>query len=294
MSQSTAAGFIPSINLFSGLDRSQAITPASRDATDGDQLDHLPVKALAVRAIVNLGNGSMLIATELAAGSASPGGRGSVGRKGSRALSNQAVTIGAAREARLDFFRGIAMFIIFIAHLPLNPWNNWIPARFGPSDATEMFVFCSGFASAIAFGGSFRRHGFVIGSLRIAHRCWQVYWSHLGLFLTVATIAVLGTWWSDSVDYVHALYLQHFFAEPDRGIVGLVTLTYVPNYFDILPMYIVVLAMVPAVMALARLGPRRRSQAASRSIWLSSPLPGTCRRSGGRTGPGSSIPSAGS
>ena len=93
------------------------------------------------------------------------------------------------RDTRLDFFRGLAMFIIFIAHLPLNPWNDWIPARFGPSDATEMFVFCSGFASAIAFGGSFLRHGFAIGTLRILHRCWQVYWSHLGLFLTVAAIA---------------------------------------------------------------------------------------------------------
>jgi hypothetical protein len=171
-------------------------------------------------------------------------------------LSSQAVTTGAAaREARLDFFRGIAMFIIFIAHLPLNPWNNYIPARFGPSDATEMFVFCSGFASAIAFGGSFRRHGFAIGTLRIAHRCWQVYWSHLGLFLIVAAIAVIGTWWSGSVDYVQELYLQRFFAEPRQGVIGLVTLTYVPNYFDILPMYIVVLAMVPAVMALARLAP---------------------------------------
>lgn len=172
-----------------------------------------------------------------------------------RTLSSQApISATAAREARLDFFRGIAMFIIFIAHLPLNPWNDWIPARFGPSDATEMFVFCSGFASALAFGGSFRRHGFAIGTLRIAHRCWQVYWSHLGLFLTVAAIAVIGTWWSNGIDYVHALYLQNFFAEPRQGIAGLVTLTYVPNYFDILPMYIVVLAMVPAVMALARLG----------------------------------------
>ncbi|MGD9508370.1 MAG: OpgC family protein [Geminicoccaceae bacterium] len=159
------------------------------------------------------------------------------------------------REARLDFFRGIAMFIIFIAHQPLNPWNNWIPARFGPSDATEMFVFCSGFASAIAFGGSFRRHGFATGSLRIAHRCWQVYWSHLGLFLAVAATAILGSRLSGGIDYVEALYLQHFFAEPRQGIVGLVTLTYVPNYFDILPMYIVVLAMVPVVMALARIGP---------------------------------------
>jgi hypothetical protein len=171
-------------------------------------------------------------------------------------LSSLAATTGnGAREARLDFFRGIAMFIIFIAHVPLNPWNNYIPARFGPSDATEMFVFCSGFASALAFGGSFRRHGFAIGTLRIIHRCWQVYWSHLGLFLTVAAIAVIGTWWSGAVDYVEALYLQHFFAEPRQGIVSLVTLTYVPNYFDILPMYIVVLAMVPAVMALARVGP---------------------------------------
>lgn len=159
------------------------------------------------------------------------------------------------REARLDFFRGIAMFIIFIAHQPLNPWNNWIPARFGPSDATEMFVFCSGFASAIAFGGSFRRHGFAVGTLRIAHRCWQVYWSHLGLFLVVAAAAVVGSRLSGGIDHVEGLYLQHFFAEPRQGIVGLVTLTYVPNYFDILPMYIVVLAMVPIVMALARIGP---------------------------------------
>src|SRR5687767_1437073 len=91
-----------------------------------------------------------------------------------RVLSSLAATTGnGAREARLDFFRGIAMFIIFIAHVPLNPWNNYIPARFGPSDATEMFVFCSGFASVLAFGGSFRRHGFTIGTLRIIHRCWQ-------------------------------------------------------------------------------------------------------------------------
>ena len=160
-----------------------------------------------------------------------------------------------AREVRIDFFRGLAMFIIFIALVPGNPWNNSSPARFGPSDATEMFVFCSGFASAIAFGGSFRRHGFGIGTLRIAHRCWQVYWCHIGLFLTVAASAVLGTWWLGGILYAEALYPPRFFAQPRQGLVPLLALTYVPNYFDILPMYIVVLAMVPAVMILARIGP---------------------------------------
>jgi hypothetical protein len=170
--------------------------------------------------------------------------------------SEAALGTGRTRDTRLDFFRGLAMFIIFIAHLPLNPWNNYIPARFGPSDATEMFVFCSGFASAIAFGGTFVRHGFAIGALRILQRCWQVYWSHVGLFLTVAAISVLGTWrLASGTDYVEVMYLQRFFAEPRQGIVHLLTLTYVPNYFDILSMYIVVLAMVPVVMALARVTP---------------------------------------
>lgn len=159
-----------------------------------------------------------------------------------------------ARDARLDFFRGLAMLIIFVAHVPHNPWNDYIPACFGPSDATEMFVFCSGFGSALAFGASFARHGFAVGTLRIAHRCWQVFWSHLGLFLAVAAIALAGTV-ATGRDYVASLNLDPFFAEPETGVLHLVTLRYVPNYFDILPMYLVVLALVPALVALAALRP---------------------------------------
>src|SRR3546814_2318146 len=70
------------------------------------------------------------------------------------------------RDPRLDFFRGVAMLIIFVAHVPDNPWAGFIPARFGWSDATEMFVFCSGFAAAIAFGGSFATAGFGYGTVR--------------------------------------------------------------------------------------------------------------------------------
>ena len=161
----------------------------------------------------------------------------------------------AGRDPRLDVFRGLAMAIILVAHVPGNPVTEFIPARFGPSDAAEMFVFCSGFASAIAFGGTFGRAGFILGTLRIAHRCWQIYWSHLALFVTVAALCVAGSVLPGAVDYVHALWLQQFFAEPRQGLLHLVTFTYVPHYFDILPMYMVVLAMVPAVMALARLGP---------------------------------------
>ncbi|KUJ86202.1 hypothetical protein AVO45_00690 [Ruegeria marisrubri] len=172
------------------------------------------------------------------------------------------------RDPRLDFYRGIAMFIILIAHIPGNPWAGWIPARFGFSDAAEIFVFCSGMASAIAFGGAFLRRGWWMGTTRVTYRIWQVYWAHIGLFFFVAmSLAALDLSGSFEKSYVASLNLQHFFNDPMPQMVGLFTLTYVPNYFDILPMYLVVLAMMPLMMALSQIG-FWAVAATSVTIWL--------------------------
>jgi hypothetical protein len=166
----------------------------------------------------------------------------------------QAAPRASVRDPRLDFFRGLAMFIILIAHIPGNWLTLWIPARFGFSDATEIFVFCSGMASALAFGKVFRDRGWAMGTARVAFRCWQVYWAHICLFLAVATtMAALNASGQLERDYVGQLNLHPFFDDTASTLVGLMMLTYVPNYFDILPMYLVILVMLPAVMALARL-----------------------------------------
>ena len=155
------------------------------------------------------------------------------------------------RDLRLDTFRGIAMFIILVAHIPGNAWTGWIPARFGFSDATEIFVFCSGMASALAFGGVFVRQGWRMGTARVGFRVWQVYWAHIGLFFFVAmSMAALNGLETDR-NYIASLNLTHFFNRPAQQLPGLFTLTYVPNYFDILPMYLVVLALMPLMLALA-------------------------------------------
>ncbi|WP_343559357.1 OpgC family protein [Kiloniella sp. b19] len=158
------------------------------------------------------------------------------------------------RDPRLDIFRGLSMFIIFIAHLPGNSWTLWIPARFGFSDATETFVFCSGMASSFAFASVFKNHGWWMGTARISHRVWQVYWAQIAVFLVIAGgLAFLNLHTDGTFDYVKQLNLHHFFNDPMPQLVGLFTLTYVPNLFDILPMYIVILALIPAVMFFARI-----------------------------------------
>ncbi|MCK0166735.1 OpgC domain-containing protein [Jannaschia sp. S6380] len=179
-------------------------------------------------------------------------------------------TAGAAiRDPRLDFFRGLAMFIILLAHTPGNAWTLWIPARWGFSDATEIFVFCSGMASAIAFGRTFDRAGWTMGAARVAYRVWQIYWAHICMFLALATIlaAIDATGWHPDKEYIGSLNLWKFFADPAPQLIGLMTLTYVPNYFDILPMYMVVLVMMPLVVALARVSLPLLALA-SVTVWL--------------------------
>lgn len=187
------------------------------------------------------------------------------------------------RDPRLDFFRGLAMFIIFIAHVPGNSWTSWIPARFGYSDATEIFVFCSGMASSFAFASVFASHGWWMGTARISHRVWQVYWAQVGLFFVIAgalwameankeaLISSLIGAYDPSVhtrDFVGALNLRNFFNDPGGNLVGLLTLTYVPNYFDILPMYLGILALIPAIMLAHRYGGFPLVIALSLVLWV--------------------------
>ena len=188
-------------------------------------------------------------------------------RAGREAMAVSASASGTSgvttRDPRLDFYRGIAMFIILFAHTPGNFFTSWIPARWGFSDATEIFVFCSGMASAIAFGRTYDRAGWRLGTARVGYRVWQVYWAHIGMFFFIAMM--LAFWDSFGIfekRYIGTLNLIPFFDGVTRAgelvsttadqMVGIFTLTYVPNYFDILPMYMVILVMMPVVMALSR------------------------------------------
>ena len=165
--------------------------------------------------------------------------------------TNASPVRGRVRDPRLDFYRGIAMLVIFTSHAPNNTWGDWIPGRFGFSDATEIFVFCSGMASAIAFGTSYDRSGWLMGTARVLYRCWQIYWAHICLFFALLLMLIALDKIGFEKNYVNSLALQTFLNNTSDAVFGLLTLTYVPNYFDILPMYILILLMMPLVIGLS-------------------------------------------
>src|ERR671922_2156221 len=96
------------------------------------------------------------------------------------------------RDLRLDLFRGIALWLIFLDHIPSNI-VSWITIRnYGFSDATEIFVFVSGYTAAFVYGRAMRERGFVVAGARILRRAWQIYLAHVVLFIIfVAEIAYL-------------------------------------------------------------------------------------------------------
>jgi hypothetical protein len=171
------------------------------------------------------------------------------------------------RDGRIDLARGLTMLIIFTAHVPDNLWAEFIPARFGFSSGAEAFVLCSGLASGVAFGGTFRRDGFEAGSRRIGRRVVQLWLAQIAAFaafallLSAADAALGGSFYRERYGLA---YVQ---GAPLDAMLALARLAYVPLYFDILPLYIVVLAAVPLMVGLAAVSPRL-ALGTSGLLWL--------------------------
>src|SRR6266404_4824207 len=91
----------------------------------------------------------------------------------SPAMPASVVTTG--RDLRLDLFRGLALWLIFLDHIPSNIVSWGTIRNYGFSDAAEIFIFISGYTAAFVYGGAMRDRGFIVASARILKRAWQIY-----------------------------------------------------------------------------------------------------------------------
>ena len=162
---------------------------------------------------------------------------------------------GGARDLRLDLFRGVALVMIFINHVPGNFASYWTHMNFGLSDAAEAFVFLSGFAAAIAYSADFERGRHLLGTWRIFERAWTLYAFHIVMLMVVAGIVALAHLRLASPDYLDMIEIGPLFHETQIAVVKALTLRWMPKYLDILPLYVVLLLLLPAMLLLVRQGP---------------------------------------
>jgi hypothetical protein len=157
------------------------------------------------------------------------------------------------RDPRVDVLRGATLLMIFVDHVPGSTLSLFTLHNFGFCDAAEAFVLLAGLSSMMAYGKIFERNGWRAGLQKIGRRCLRIYAYQAGLLVT--TMIVVQHW------------MTHFGLAPlaiaplvDSGLTGLLrglTLRALPNYLDILPLYIVLLALFPLIYTCLQ-----------RSMWL--------------------------
>jgi hypothetical protein len=163
--------------------------------------------------------------------------------------------VSTERDLRLDLFRGLALWLIFLDHIPSNA-VSWVTIRnYGFSDATEIFVFISGYTAAFVYGRAMHEHGFMVAGARILKRVWQIYVAHVFLFaIYLAEIAYVAHHFDNPL-YTEEMGVRNFLNNPDITIVQALLLKFKPVNMDVLPLYIMLLLWFPPVLWLLRRAP---------------------------------------
>ncbi len=151
------------------------------------------------------------------------------------------------RDLRLDACRGLALWFIFIDHIPNNALA-WLTLRnYGFSDTTEVFVFVSGYTCMLAYGGALREQGWPTIMARVLRRAWEIYAAFL--LLLIAYIALI--WMVGNGElYLDETNTRFLFNNPGEAIFHAAILRYAPVNTDILPTFVLLHLAFPLVLRL--------------------------------------------
>jgi hypothetical protein len=156
------------------------------------------------------------------------------------------------RDLRIDFFRGFALWSMFIDHL-IKSWLRAVTlSKFAFCDSAELFVFLAGVSAGIVYKKALLREGLWSAWLKALRRALVIYRTHLILFILVVAEAGALVTWLNPPAFLQFINLEPFAAHPYRSILDIVLLRYQPKFFDILPLYIALFLIFCLVLPLLR------------------------------------------
>ncbi|WP_072396679.1 OpgC domain-containing protein [Hyphomicrobium sp. CS1GBMeth3] len=152
----------------------------------------------------------------------------------------------------IDFWRGVALVMIFINHIPGLDYSILTLRNYAISDAAELFVFLAGCSVAFVANGqaTVKPLGAVV--MRLLVRAFEIWQAQIAtISVAIAILAASAIYFTDPLllDWHGA---GPAFSDTVRSSIGLVLLTYQIGYFNILPLYVVLMLMAVALVVLSR------------------------------------------
>src|SRR6201993_5349378 len=154
------------------------------------------------------------------------------------------------RDLRIDACRGIALWWIFLDHIPNNIGGWLTPRNYGFSDAAEVFMFISGVTCALAYGRAQQREGWSSMIGRSLRRGWDIYAAFLLLTLGCAILVYLAGRDHLADESNTRILLDH----PGAALAHAAILQYRPVNTDIWPIFVLLhLSFAPLLWLLLRM-----------------------------------------
>ena len=152
----------------------------------------------------------------------------------------------------VDFWRGFALVTIFINHVPGIWYERLTHRNFSISDSAELFVFLAGWSLGLLVGRREAQKSISALGFRLGGRALQIYAAHI--LISALALALLAF---TAYVTLNPLVLEWhnaaaFFLDPTHVQIGIVLLTHQLGYFDILPLYVVLMLAAPIVAAVDR------------------------------------------
>ena len=171
-------------------------------------------------------------------------------------VSNQPKFVNSVRDVRIDFFRGIALYMILVDHIVGDPINNFTYQRFGFSDAAEIFVFLSGVSCGIAYSRVLARRGWEALLASTTRRAMQLY----VYYLCTSIVTIL---------LIKSAGQQPFIGEnPTSAILSTIFLISPPDLPRILKLYIeLTIGVIPLFLISAQRSSPTLALVGSGLIW---------------------------
>jgi hypothetical protein len=156
----------------------------------------------------------------------------------------------------VDFWRGFALITIFIDHIPGLFYASFTLGNVSISDAADLFVFLAGWSLRLMSEGRGERRPIRDVMLRLFGRALELYAAQV--LITMLAIAILAL---SATELDNPLLLQWHnaaavFTDPVATHIGLAVLTHQLGYFDILPLYVVLMLMAPFFALIDRIAPK--------------------------------------
>lgn len=163
----------------------------------------------------------------------------------------------ASRDDRIDVLRGLVILAILVDHLPVPSLYRVLTVEaVGPVTGAEAFVLLSGVVLGLTSRTRLEALGWRAARTRLLVRARTLYLAALVANVLVFLLSrvpgahpdSLTTWTDPATREPFSLYGQHP-ALPDLAL-GLLTLTYGPAQINVLGLYVALLLLAPAALAL--------------------------------------------